>query len=389
VKKPPLRLLLSAVTFASVFAVSRCGSDDPVVVQAEAVVAAIGAGIFSTQGTGTFNRANRDLPASEVTCPGFNSDTSVVDCVDKFSPFSSHVPGEYLTRSALFCQFSGPAKPAWWRTYFLIKFSSSVLCQNVKASPTGLIEANIAGLGLIGETVLVTHGHHLDQDNMRFPQNGEALFVYPLVSGWQEAVEGGTSVTFTSASERKILVKGIHAKAYRTLYGNTRDPRDIFSEYKAKSAGLVEASEEVLIKLWDRTFASQKVGDRLYQVSDAASDSTATVDSNIVVQWVSGKPVAKAGAILRTQDNLRKSFGLATLTTDLTYGDPTCCWPTEGQITTAFVPFMNLPSANGKAFTEELLEFSAGNACGVATVTQRGGDAGEGKASSVELFHCI
>jgi len=292
----------------------------------------------------------------------------------------------------IFCQSAGPTNPGWWRAYHHIKFPSQTICDNVKASPTGITSANVTALGLVGQTIELHYGNGIggDNDSMRFAQNGEVTFLYSdFESGWLEIRNGGTTVTYSSASERSVQVKGIHAKNYVTLYGNIRPPAELYADYRAKAeAGAVEPSSAVLTKQWDRTVASQMLGDRLFTASDENADTRATATSTLSVQWESNVPVAKAGAIFRTQENARRSIGVSTIKTDLKYGDPNCCWPTEGELSTTFSAFFNLPSASDKAFTQEVLTFTAGATCGTATVTQSGGELGS-KASSVELVHCM
>ncbi len=373
---------------------SHCGKDTPIIVQSESVLSVIGAAIQGSQGTGVLTRAGqeRGLPASTVTCPTFVTGDAAQSACLALSGFGSG-PGQYLWRAMIFCQSPGPTNPGWWRSYHYIKFPSQAVCTNVKNSSAGVTSDTVTGLGLVNQTIELHYGSGPvgDIDNIRFAQNGDILFVYSdSESGWLQVRNAGTTVNFASTAERKVLVKGIHAKNYQTVYGTVRVPQEVYSDLKSKAeVGALEPPASVLTKLWDRTIASQQNGDRLFQKSDAASDMTATADSPVSVQWVGNVPVAKAGAVLRTQDNVRRAMGISTITTDLKYGDANCCWPTEGQLTTAFVPFFNLPSANQKAFNEEVVDFTASSKCGTATVTQRGGDVGTGKSSSIELFHCF
>ncbi len=372
---------------------SHCGSDSPVVVQSETAIAAIGAAVFATQNTGLIGRADeskgRDLPTSTVTCPTFASDSSVSACLALDGNTFGTNPGQYLWRNLAFCQFAGPAKPAWWRTYHNIKFPSQGVCEAVKASPSGITSGTVTGLGLVGQTVELRYGNGAggDQENLHFGQNGEVLFLYSdYESGWLEGRTNGTTVTFASTTERQVLIKGIHGKNYQTLYGNVRPPQDVYNDLKANPT-VAEPSADILTKVWDRTVASQLAGDRFYENKDEASDPTASANSTLSVQWVSNVAVAKAGAIVRTQDNVRRALGISSITADLKYGDATCCWPTEGQVTTSYTTIFNLPSANEKAFTEEVVDFTS--TCGNVNVTQRGGELGDGKTSSATLYHCI
>lgn len=378
----PLLFLLAA---SSLLSFSHCGSNDSFDVWSESVVGAIGGAIITTRSTGLMARA---LPTSTVVCPSIvNTSVDQAACRamvnDAIHPTT---PGEYLRRPLLLCQFALGSDPAWWRTYHNIKFPTQAICNAIKGSTDAFTAANLTSSGLLGGSVTLEYGMggNGDQNNQRFASNGEVLFLNTTFpSGWTEARKGGTVVTFHSTTERRLFIGGVHSEGYQTIYENVRNPTDLFNDLSTKPKA------DVVKVRWDRTINSQAVNDRLYEQSAVEADGVATANSLVVVQTVSGFPVAKAGSLIKTQHNIRRSLGISTISVDLKFGDSTCCWPTEGELTTDFVSFYNLPSTGGKAFTKEKLLFTAGSACGAVTLTQSGGDLGDaGKTRTAQLYHC-
>lgn len=361
---------------------THCGSSDKYEVWSESVLGAIGGAIQNTQSVGN---AGREIPASTVTCPSLNnSDVSLARCGSLVNEGFTTAAGAYLRRSLLMCQFSN-TDAGWWRTYHLTVFPSAGTCASVLGSADGLTTANITAFGLVGTTLTLHYGSggNDDQQNLRFAQNGDVLFLNSIFdSGWKETRKGGIRVKFQSATERRIFIAGVHAEGYQPFYENVRNPTDLYSDL------LNKPRDEVVKVRWDRTLNSQASGDRLYQTNDEASDTYATSDSNLVVNVVGSSVIARTGSVIKVQDNKRLTVGKAEITTDLAYTDPKCCWPTSGELTTTFVSFFNSPSSGGKAFQEEKVTFN-GEGCGVATLTQKGGDLGTGgKTRTVQLYHC-
>ena len=387
--KPTLRIKL-AIAVLPVLLLKGCGGAAEIhEVWAISVLGALGGAILNTQSLGKVARhaTSGALPVSNIRCPSIiNTDPELAACRGMTSNGIDANPGQYLRRAMLLCQFEPNITQGWWRTYHLIKFASQANCTSVLGSPDGLTAANITAFNLVGTTVNLDYGlgGNGDQTNVYFPANGDTLFLNSIFSsGWKESKAGGTQVKFQSNTERRITIGGVHAENYAPLFGKVRNPNDVYTDIVTKS------KDDFLKKEWDHTVSTQVTGDRLYTKGDAAEDTFATATSIISVETTAGTPIAKAGAIIRTQHNLNLSLGFTTITKDLKYADSTCCWPTEGEIFTDFAPIFNLPNVGGKAFTEEIVVFKSGIECGKPTVTQRGGDAGlPGVTQDVQLYHC-
>ena len=140
--------------------------------------------------------------------------------------------------------------------------------------------------------------------------------------------------------------------------------------------------------LSDKTISSIEAGDRKFERADAGLDFTWGASFPLEVKFTGTTPVILQGGKIRTQHNSLGVLSLSTVTQDLRFTDPNCCWPTSGQITTDFNSLYNLPTVRRKTFDKEVIDFTS--TCGEVSLTQSGGNAAdEVGARTVTLDQCF
>lgn len=332
-------------------------------------------------------RALGGLPTSSVSCPTITStDDSLANCLDfQNSQIDPNTAGQYLRRYLGLCQTAGLKTAPWWRSYQVFKFPSHAICQAIRTSSDGLSSANILANSLVGETVTVTFGlgPNSDEQNIIFSQDGDVQYVWSnFPTGWLESKQGGIDVTFTAANERNLTIQGLQVKTYSPVNQEINSPIDLYVDMQNKPAS------QVLNLKSDHTFASIKNGDRKYERKEANLDFLYGQDYPLQVAYSGSVPVLKAGGMVRTQYNSNGALAVTTISQDLRYADPNCCWPTMGKITTSFNNLYSLPVVKQQSFTEESMQFST--SCGQVTLNQSGGAAGEaGATHTVQLNQCF
>ncbi len=233
------------------------------------------------------------------------------------------------------CQPSGMGRAGLWRSHINLTFPTPGDCTATLG--TGFNAVGVAAL--VGKTIIRTWGDGGpggNQDNMRLGENNELVFMYSdYPSGWQDNRMGGASVTFVSATQRRIEILGAHAFGF-----SFEDPPNIDPDSFDLTTVLADPNTPQSKREWDHTINSVKSGDTLFGIGpeitqnpdgtitfgDTNNDTVATFDGDFIVD---GNVVARGG-MLRQQHNLSESLGVLVVTEPLTYGDPACCYPTEG-----------------------------------------------------------
>jgi|GEM_PF-2811218 len=311
--------------------------------------------------------------AAPQSCPAVNGS----------DPTTSYCDNETLVLFYDHCQNTNFGESGLWRMYTRLEFPSSADCTAVHAS--GFTPAVLASL--VGKTVTRTYGMgpNGDQNNVRFaPSLAEAVYLYSdYPSGWHEDRTGGVQITFTSSTERKLDIKGVHVRsAIHPGYSENVDT-DTLDLLTLTNAEVTSKARFI----WDHTLNTVKAGDSIFEIGPAisanadapgfaeemSSDTTAPLDGYILV---SGNRVKK-GATIRAQHNIASGIGIMIVTEDLVWSDPSCCWPTSGTIRGE--SDRNFSSAT----LTETLQFT-GDSCGsieYVTIT--------GTSDVNQLYHCF
>jgi hypothetical protein len=372
--------------------VGSCSSKDSYSVWSESLMGLIGGAVMTTQPpsvrrTDLQIRAFDGLPSSSVSCPTItNADDSLASCLDfQNSQIDPNTAGKYLRRYLGLCQTSGLKSAPWWRSYQVFKFPSQAICQAINASSDGLSSANISATSLVGETVTITFGlgPNSDEQNIVFSQDGDVQYLWSdFQTGWLESKQGGIDVTFTTTNERNLMIQGLQVKTYSPVNQEINSPIDLYVDIQNKP------SSQVLTLKSDHTFASIKNGDRKFERKEADLDFTYGQDYPLQVAYSGSVPVVKAGGKIRTQYNSNQALAVTTISEDLRFTDPNCCWPTTGKITTEFNDLYALPLVSKKSFTQETMQFTT--TCGRVTLVQLGAGAGEaGTSRTIQLHQCF
>ncbi|MSP18320.1 MAG: hypothetical protein EXR74_01985 [Bdellovibrionales bacterium] len=368
--------------------VGSCSTKDSYLIWGDAVAGVIGGVVLVSQppiSRPIGQRAN--LPQSESSCPNItNANDAFAKCLNYQSDKIGTSPGQYLRRYFGLCQFVGLEQAPWWRSFQIIKFTDQTKCEAIKNSTDGLSSANITANDLVGTSITITFGlgPNADEQNILFSQDGYVQYVwsdYP--TGFLEPKQGGSIVTFTTSNERSIMVQGIQVKNFSPVNSEVNSPVDIYGELQTK------LTDQVITLFSDKTVASMKTGDRLYERKDADLDFLLGDNYPLVVKYSGTTPVVLSGAKLRTQFNHKGALGVSTVTEDLRYTDSNCCWPTSGKITTVFNELYILPQVRSRSFNEEVVEFQSGT-CGEVILHQTGMDSGDSvDPRTVQLYQCF
>ncbi|MCX6103147.1 MAG: hypothetical protein NT000_07780 [Proteobacteria bacterium] len=371
--------------------VGSCSSKDSYLVWGDAVAGVIGGIVLVSQPPSRRlpigERKWANLPQSESSCPNItNANNAFSQCLNYQNDKIGSSPGQYLRRYFGLCQFSGLQQAPWWRSFQIIKFPDQTKCEAIRNSVDGLSSTNISANSLVGTSLTVTFGlgPNADEQNILFSQDGYVQYVwsdYP--TGFLEPKQGGAIVTFNASNERSIMVQGIQVKNFSPVNSEVNSPIDIYGELQTK------ATDQVITLFSDKTVASIKTGDRLYERKDAGLDFLSGDNYPLVVKYSGTTPVVLSGAKLRTQYNHKGALGVSTVTEDLRYTDSNCCWPTSGKITTIFNELYILPLVRKRSFNQEVMEFQSGT-CGQVILHQTGVDSGDSvEARTVQLYQCF
>ncbi len=265
------------------------------------------------------------------------------------------------------CQPSGPSRVGYWRSNISYTFPTALDCTNTLA--TGFNAAGVAAL--VGKTVVRRWGagsQAEDQLNMRSAPDKVVAYMYSdFPSGWQDARVGGVEVTFQSASERRAIVKGVHALGVK----HPSDPVTNPSAFDLTELPTSKAEDDTVDRIWDHTINTVQTGDTLLGIGQTVSLSGSSVSfggisSNTRASFngdivISSNTVAP-GAQLRVQHNISSSIGVVTVVAPLVYSDPNCCYPTSGEVRAVYDLSLRVPTV------EERLTFT-GASCGQARYT--------------------
>ncbi|NBX68333.1 MAG: hypothetical protein EBR01_05140 [Proteobacteria bacterium] len=367
---------LGFFSLISIVILGACGTKDSYLLWTDSLAGIIGGAVLSTQAPplkgSKVKPQGREFPESLNNCPEiFDTDSTLVDCRDFQSDKIIDSPGKYMRRYLGLCQFDGLQMMPWWRTYQRIEFPDQATCELMKNTDGGFSSANVLAASLVSNTIKINFGlgPNADEQNIVFSPDGDIQYLWTdFPTGFVESREGGFEVTFTASNERSIMIKGIQVKNYKPVNGEVNNPLNVYVSLQD------EPVEKVITLASDKTFASIRAGDRQYEREDAVLDFQYADDYPLIVKYSGSTPVVLSGAKIRTQFNSRGAMGLSTITEDMRYEDPTCCWPTSGKITTVFNSLYNLPTVRKKSFMEETITFQS--TCGAIELTQTGGDAG-------------
>ncbi len=317
------------------------------------------------------------------SCPQFdNTDANLASC-HFFGGFSvsPDTAGADLRLYYNLCEFPDMSLPGQWRTFRRVEFPDQATCQNMQTTTGGLTPANITSLGLVGQTIAMNYGlgQNGNQDNYHVTADNELDAIYTdFPSGWLEPHYGGYQVTFTSPTVRSVKLLGMHLMGFVPKV-TTETTQSLVPTLTFDSLTVV------LVKTFDHSLATEAAGDDLYNLGPGPG-----TDNPIIIDSTSGTPTITAG-IIRSQFNISQSFGRTQVTTPLVYSDSTCCFPTSGEVETAFSPSYPLPTEIGSAtsFDEELVDFIPTSGCGMVQLTHlSGGGALAGYPVSFQLTKC-
>lgn len=313
------------------------------------------------------------FPSSETQCPLINNSNDILaDCLDFSNNKITADPGKYLRRYMALCQFTGKSALPWWRTFHRIEFPTQAACEAIRSSTDGLTTANIVDNGLVGQTIKINFGlgANGDEQNIVFSPKGHVQYLWTdFPTGSMESKQGGIEVTFNASNERRINIQGIQVKNYGPNNGLVNSPIDMYVDISSQGA------TNVLNLISDKTISSIEAGDRKFERVDAALDFQWGSSYPLEVKFSGTTPVILQGGKVRVQHNSSGALSLSTITQDLRFSDPTCCWPTSGQITTDFNSLYDLPTVRRKTFDKEVVDFTS--TCGQVTLTQSGANAAD------------
>ncbi len=354
-----------------------CGSKDTYLFWSDGLVGVISGAVWASQGKGNFQgsvlRGGDSLPASTVECPELiNAEDNLADCLEFSNDKITTNPGANLRRYFGLCQFPGLKRSPWWRTYHRIQFPSQAVCEAIRGSSGGLTTANIASNSLVGQTIKINFGlgANADEQNIFFSQKGLVQYLWTdFPTGFLESKIGGMDVTFTAANERKINIQGVQVKNFIPNNEEINNPVDLYVDIASLGAG------QVLKLISDKTISSIEAGDRMFERTEADLDFQWGESHPMVVKFSGTTPVILAGGKIRTQYNSKGSLSLTTISEDLRFEDPNCCWPTQGKITTQFNTLYVLPTVRRKNFDTEEVVFKS--TCGEVSLIQSGASAGD------------
>ena len=382
-------ILTPVILFSAVVAILSCGTEDVYSIWSDSLVGVISSAVFNSQpnyGGNSLNRNVDRLPPSGVNCPYVtDSDPNLAFCGDLQNDQVVNSPGRYLRRYLGFCQYQTLQDAPWWRTFQVIRFSNSTKCDAIKNSTDGLTATNLTAFNLVSDSINITYGLHPngDEQNMVFSQDGNVQFLWTnFPTGFLEARQGGIDVTFSTSVERSIKISGIQVKSYSPKDTQYSSPLDFY--IAIYNSGASDQGD----LLSDNTIATIKSGDRTYERKEAALDFQYGQDYPLEVKFSGLTPVVTAGGKIRTQFNFKGALGLSTITEDLRYSDPACCWPTSGKLSTVFNENYILPVVRRQSFGVEEIEFTS--TCGEVVLRQTGASAGDSvPARTVQLYQCF
>ncbi len=334
---------LIPLTLFVIFA-SGCTESASTNIDAEPALAVIGGAVLGTQSLGTTAmRMPKKTPAVERV---LNSLNPIQEAFAAIAPVCPDMTGGSCVANVLSvnldnCMPSGPLRAGYWKSIISYTFPTPADCTNALAG--GFDATTIAGL--VGNSFTRDWGQTAagEQNNIRLAQDGLVTYFYgDYPSGWQEDREGPVTVTYETTTRRRMEIGGVHAFGVHHGVGSLiPDPSD-FDLTTLPSGHRAGASvDKNIITRWDHTIHTVKTGDQMFGIGPEISfsggkvtygsfgtDTHATFDGDIVVE---GNTVA-AGATLRIQHNISSSIGVLSVIEPLVYGDPTCCWPTQGTV---------------------------------------------------------
>ena len=314
--------------------VTGCTDSPSENIDAEPALAVLGGAILGTQGTGIIARQapaklrfEKFLDALNPISEAFALPTA---CPDMTTGTCTGHTLSYLMQN---CGDSTLPRFGLWHTYVSYTFTTPGDCANALA---GGFDATTL-LGLVGKTIVRDWGEGPagDENNIRVGQDGTFAYMYgSFPSGWQEDRVGGVEITFVSTTQRRMVVKGVHALGIQ----HSDYPITDTTTFDLKA---IPTDGESIRKIWDHSIHSIQVGDPLFAIgpqinysgsaisyTGLQNDPTATFNGDINVN---GTTVA-VGATLRVQHNISRSIGVMSVITALDYSDPTCCWPMSGAV---------------------------------------------------------
>jgi hypothetical protein len=249
------------------------------------------------------------------------------------------------------CMFNTQKLAGFWRSYAGINLPSALQpCTTTMQGSDFTNPANITPLvstaAFDSRPKLIRFyglGSNSDQYNYRLGTNNEIVTVnteFPsgyidLINNATRQTKGGYQITFPTANSREIRIAGVHLIG-RAANSNPTDA----SQFDALTSQLTS-----IIPSWDETLNTYYAGDT-YSISQGSGEPilTETQERVLKVQGTGSTRTITDG-VIRTQHNLKHGLSRTYIQTALVYSDPTCCYPTSGQIHTDFDPHYPRPWA--------------------------------------------
>lgn len=358
---PKHRLILLLSLVVAVGCTERPGTN----IDSEPALAVLGGAILGTQSNGIVASTKVPSPAQKL----FHIFSPVQEAIAAAPACPSITTGTCVGTDLIVfydnCEATG-ARSGYWRSYIKYTLPTAPLCAQVLA--TGFDAASIAALA--GQTVTREWGVDQagDENNIRAGRDNVVAYFYSeFPSGWKDDRVGGVDITFDNATQRTMVVQGVHALGIEHVSPPVADPNafDLME--------LATTSEDASVATrWDHTINTVKTGDELFTIGPSISragdgsisygglsnNTTSSFDGDIVVN---SNTIAK-GATLRIQHNMSKSVGVMSVTEPLVYSDATCCYPMSGTVETVYDLSLRSPTL------KETIVFT-GLSCGSITYT--------------------